>query len=180
MFKEESGYFLCLDNKYQKQRRKENEPWHWSYIKLIRFKLNRALKALSLRSWSTRFQFESYFIFIIFKSQKQFISAKKTTFTYSICAFHIMPLFLLSDLTESKSKQAFSCLRVACLFICLFLNLHLPDRNLLFSCVSGFWIHLSGQFASSPMRQSWTQDSIDLVAFSLHFLHFQMCIYLIW
>lgn len=95
-----------------------------------------------------------------------------------------MSLFLLlSDLTESKSKQAFSCLRVACLFICLFLNLRLPDRNLLFSYMSDFWNRLSRQFASSSMRQSWTQDSAlqsILIAFSLHSLHFQMCISLIW
>lgn len=96
---------------------------------------------------------------------------------HSISWLYLLP----SDLTESKNKQALSCLRVACLFIYLFLNLRLPDRDLLFSCMSGFWNHLLGQFSSSSMRQSWTWDSalpLILVAFSLHYFHFhEICIF---
>lgn len=96
---------------------------------------------------------------------------------HSISWLYLLP----SDLTESNSKQALSCLQVACLFIYLFLNLRLPDRDLLFSCMSGFWNHLFGQFSSSSMRQSWTWDSalpLILVAFSLHSSHFhEICIF---
>lgn len=123
MFKEESGYFLCLDNKYQKQRRKENEPCHWSYIKLIRFKLNRALKALSLRSWSTRFQFESYFIFIIFKSQKQFLSAKKPHLHIVSVHSTLCLYFFFQTLQNPKASKPFLAWGLlVCLFACFWIS----------------------------------------------------------
>lgn len=109
--------------------------------------------------------------------------------------FEDINLFLLlSGLAESKRKQALSCLRVICWVG--FETPHFRHESAVFT-----WVHdccflgseagclaseitSQGSMALAPCGKAWTQDSalqqLILVAFSLHSLIFQMCIFLIW